>query len=257
VKHVSTEIEDSSFVIENKATTFSVRSRRKGKFEIETVNQLHAEIKEIPVPVEIKGSWTVNFVPTNPEKGFNASFDSLKSWTKSNDERIKFFSGTATYHNTFEVSKEMISKDIAVNIDLGNVKDLAEITINGKNVVVLWHYPYVYDISNFIVSGKNSVEITITNTWANRLIGDEQFADDCEWGKSVLFHRVNEFGVKPPVGKPLSVLPEWLIKGTERPSKERTTFSTWNYFTKENPLLESGLMGKVQLFFEQIAEFKK
>lgn len=100
------------------------------------------------------------------------------------------------------------------------------------------------------------IEIAVTNTWANRLIGDEQYPDDCEWGNSVLFHRVNEYGVKPPVGKPLKRLPDWIIKNRQRPSGQRTTFSSWNYFTKESPLQESGLLSEVKLIYEGVINFK-
>jgi len=50
---------------------------------------------------------------------------------------------------------------------------LATVQINGKEAGILWTSPYQLEISKFLQPGKNKVEILVTNTWRNRLIGDE------------------------------------------------------------------------------------
>jgi hypothetical protein len=84
----------------------------------------------------------------------------------------------------------------------------------------------------------NTLTIEVTNVWANRLIGDEQEPDDCEWLPNNYFYNS---------GKYLKAFPDWFLNNQPRPSKGRYCFTTWNYFSKESPLVPSGLMGPVQL----------
>jgi hypothetical protein len=95
--------------------------------------------------------------------------------------------------------------------------------------------------------GKNEVEIEITNTWANRCIGDEMEEEDSLYSPPVDQRYFKDKNGNPfPVGRMLLEFPDWLIQGKPRPSK-RQTFCTWNYFSKDSPLMESGLLGPVQL----------
>jgi hypothetical protein len=118
---------------------------------------------------EIKGSWSLNF-PENWGAPANAVFDKLISWTDSEDKGIIYFSGTVSYNNTFEIEKETLEKK--VKIDLGDVRDVAEIFVNGKSAGILWGKPYVLDISELVQPGKNSLKIEVVNMWINRLTGD-------------------------------------------------------------------------------------
>ena len=59
-------------------------------------------------------------------------------------------------------------------IDLGDVKNLAEVTVNGKSLGVVWHTPYRVDATSALKPGANEVTIKVINAWVNRLIGDEQ-----------------------------------------------------------------------------------
>jgi len=45
----------------------------------------------------------------------------------------------------------------------------------------------------------------------------------------------------------LQEFPEWFLKGKARPGKKRLTFTTWNYFTKDSPLVPSGLLGPLRV----------
>jgi len=118
---------------------------------------------------EITGPWTVTF-PPNWGAPQTAVFDRLISWTESEDQGIKYFSGTATYLNTFKVEKGMTKKDLS--IDLGDVRDVAEVFINGKSAGILWKQPYRLDISRLIKTGTNDLRIEIVNMWSNRMTGD-------------------------------------------------------------------------------------
>lgn len=245
VTKITTSIPDSMFsAVRLSQGQLSIRSLASGKFNIEMASgRKHSvEITEIPQPVEIGGIWKVSF-QTGLGAPDSQTFNSLNSWTESVDSGIKYFSGTANYQNTFTLSDKFLKTNLRVILDLGRVKELADIKINGKPVGVLWHYPFSTDITEFLKIGTNILEIAVTNTWANRMIGDEQFPEDCTWGQ---FRE----------GRSLIEFPEWLIKNQQRPSKERFTFATWNYFTKESPLLEAGLMGPVRLVFEGVIQTK-
>ncbi len=115
---------------------------------------------------QISGTWKVNF------NNKTVDFENLNSWPENIDADIKYFSGTASYKNTFKLTA--IDKLGKYFIDLGDVKHIAEVIINGKNVGTAWKKPFKLDISEAVKAGENSIEIKVTNLWVNRLIGDAQ-----------------------------------------------------------------------------------
>ena len=129
-----------------------------------------------------------------------------------------------------------------LHLSLGVVKHLATVTVNGRKMGVVWTAPWTIDISDAVVAGDNKIEIAVTNVWANRLIGDEQEPDDMVWqAGDPNFHS----------GYSLNEFPEWFLNHEKRPSPGRYTFTTWNYFTRESPLVPSGLMGPVEVMMEE------
>ncbi len=119
--------------------------------------------------IEISGPWMVNF-PPNWGAPPSAVFDRLTSWTESENQGIKYFSGTATYQNSFKLDAESVKKKMF--LDLGDVHDVAEVFINGKSAGILWKKPYQADISQLIKAGENDLKIEIVNLWVNRMTGD-------------------------------------------------------------------------------------
>jgi hypothetical protein len=131
-----------------------------------------------PEPVlltKLNGPWTVTFDSTMRGPAEPVVFDTLKDWTHSNDDRIKYYSGTATYHYAFQLDK--IINDKRTWIDLGNVVAMAKVSINGKLVGGLWTAPYQIDITDYVKQGKNDLRIEVVNTWVNRLIGDSRLPE--------------------------------------------------------------------------------
>jgi alpha-L-rhamnosidase/Glycosyl hydrolases family 2, sugar binding domain len=114
---------------------------------------------------QISSPWKVSF------KDKNTTMDKLSSWIENPDADIKYFSGTAIYENTFTINAKGKGTYI---IDLGAVKNLAEVIVNGKNVGTVWKTPFKLDVSDASKTGNNTVEIKVTNLWVNRLIGDQQ-----------------------------------------------------------------------------------
>jgi len=113
-------------------------------------------------------------------------------------------------------------------LNLGKVKNLARITLNGKDLGTVWTAPWQIDITSAVRKGNNELTVEVVNLWVNRLIGDEQFPDD---------------GIHD--GK----YPEWLLKGEKRKSK-RFTFTTHKHYKANSPLYESGLIGPVKILLE-------
>ncbi len=128
-------------------------------------------------------------------------------------------------------------------LDLGTVKEIAEVIVNGRTYPALWCPPYKVDITDAIAQVPSvpdvpslTIEIKITNLWPNRLIGDARLPDDCEWDDG----RMSK-------GFPLvKYWPDWLLRGAPSPTG-RHAFSTCRLWTADEPLLESGLLGPVTL----------
>lgn len=120
--------------------------------------------------LELDGAWDVAFDPKwgGPAK---VRFDALTDWTQHAEVGIKFYSGTAIYRKTFSLSV-VPEKDRQLILDLGEVRELAEVRLNGKNLGVVWTRPARVNITNAVKAGDNKLEVSVVNLWPNRLIGD-------------------------------------------------------------------------------------
>jgi hypothetical protein len=121
----------------------------------------------------VDGSWNVGF---QAGRGAPASvtLDKLMSWSDSPDKGVKYFSGTGTYTKTIQASGDWFKSGARIWIDLGDVKNLAEVMVNGKSQGIVWHAPYRVEITSALKPGANDLTIKVTNAWVNRLIGDQQ-----------------------------------------------------------------------------------
>ncbi|MDR2859172.1 MAG: glycosyl hydrolase, partial [Mediterranea sp.] len=144
--------------------------------------------------------WTVSFDPKwgGPE---SIVFEQLTDWSQNENPGIKYYSGTAFYRTHFDCP----SNENTLYLDLGKVKNMARVKLNGTDLGVVWTAPWQVDITKAVKNGDNELEIEVVNLWANRLIGDEQLLDN----------------------------------------EKRYTFTTAKHYSKKSPLLESGLLGPV------------
>ena len=126
-------------------------------------------ITDLPAEQNVSGPWAVSFQPDlgAPEE---IEMSKLHSLSEHEDFGVKHFSGTATYTSTFEASKRQ--KSDRLFLDLGGVSNLAEVTVNGENLGVLWKPPFSVDVTDVVKPGKNTLKVAVTNTWKNRLVGD-------------------------------------------------------------------------------------
>lgn len=185
------------------------------------------EVASIPKQVEIAGPWAVAFQSGRGAPA-QTTFDSLISWADHADAGVKYFSGTAVYKKTINIPAENLGANHILQLDLGRVQVIAEVRLNGKDLGILWKAPFRVDVTDAAKAGDNELEVRVTNLWPNRLIGDEQYPDDCEWN-----------------GITIKRWPDWMVKGEPRPVPERLTFTTWKHWHKDSPLQPSGLIGPV------------
>jgi hypothetical protein len=129
------------------------------------------------------------------------------SYTESADPAIRYYSGTVTYRKAFTLKKRHLRKAAAFEIDLGGVKNIARVKVNGFDVGVAWKAPFRLEIPTaYLHSGRNDLEVKVINLWPNRIIGDLQ----------------------PGAGR------KW-------------TYTASNWYTADSPLLPSGLLGPVSV----------
>ncbi|MGN6179448.1 MAG: glycosyl hydrolase [Mucilaginibacter sp.] len=122
--------------------------------------------------IEITQPWTVNFDSKMRGPAEPVTFNTLTDWSKSTNDSIKYYSGAAWYHNTFNINN--VYKGSRYIIDLGLARAIAKVTVNGIELGGAWTPPYQVDITKAIKPGVNKLEIKIVNTWFNRLVGDSK-----------------------------------------------------------------------------------
>ena len=173
------------------------------------------KVREEPVPVvrlrkmsvlTLEGSWKLSF-----ESGLGAPskavFDHLMSYTESKDPAIRYYAGTVTYRKSFslKMKKSALKEVKSWEIDLGSVKNLARVLVNGHDLGVVWKAPFRVEVpAEFLHAGSNELEVKVINLWPNRIIGDLQPDAATKW-----------------------------------------TYTASNWYTADSPLLPSGLLGPV------------
>ncbi|NCU04218.1 MAG: DNA-binding protein, partial [Chitinophagaceae bacterium] len=122
-----------------------------------------------------KDKWEIQFEKKSGS-GYSAKLDSLKSWTTFPDNDTKYYSGTAVYSNEFEWKQTSAGQTINLHID--SVYNIATVKVNGVDCGTIWTHPYSVDITKAVKPGTNTVQIEVTNTWHNRLIGDQLLPEE-------------------------------------------------------------------------------
>jgi hypothetical protein len=199
-----------------------------------------SETRAVPaVAAEIEPQgWKVTFRPPSG-KTFTRDVGTLALWNESEDDAVKYFSGTAVYEGAFKVPA--LTAGSQVVIDLGIVHDMARVRVNGKAAGVCWTPPDRLDITALVKPGTNRLEIEVANTWVNRLIGDESLPTEAEYD-----------GMSANAGTTAGVLtkfPDWYRDPAKAASRQRSTFAAWRHYDQNSPLVPSGLAGPVTVKF--------
>jgi maltose-binding protein MalE len=155
--------EQSWFVVFTDVESKDIKAGYKQNFQAPEVTQT------------LNQSFAVDFrnKEIGPEKP--VVFDELTDWSKSADEQIKYYSGTAHYKSTFNV--DAIPEEGEVYMNLGNVSVMAEVKLNGKDVGGVWMAPYRLNVAGLLKQGENTLEIEVANLWRNRMIRDKMLPE--------------------------------------------------------------------------------
>ncbi len=212
------------------------RGSENGRYDLHRENGIQhtIDLKGIPEALPIFGTWKVAFEDPFGEE-FTTTLDSLVDWSEIEDMRIKHFSGSAEYTTTFSMSSGELIAGIVPLLSLGEVGVVAEVRLNGHDLGAAWIAPFEFDLSSLLVVGQNELSIRVSNTWTNRLIGDESLerTDGYQMGKS-------------------RQMPDWYVNNEPLPKGGRKTFTTYDFYQEDDPLESSGLIGPVQIRFEKL-----
>ena len=182
---------------------------------MDKTNKTRQNFETFKQVAEMDSSWQVTFDPIWGGPG-EVKFPKLVNWINRTEDGIKYYSGKATYRKTFDLIQKANpaiksdEKGERLFLDLGNVKNVAEVRLNGTNLGILWCAPWRVEITEASREKENILEIDVINLWANRVIGD----------------------LNLPKGK--------------RFTKTHDSFR-FDMLQPTTPLLDSGLLGPVQI----------
>jgi hypothetical protein len=186
--------------------------------------------RNFPPLIEIgrlAGPWEVSFDVAwgGPER---VTFQRLEDWSQRPEDGIRYYSGKATYRKAFDLPA---SGHRRVFLDLGEVKNVAQVRLNGKDLGVVWTAPWRVDVTAVATREGNELEIDVVNLWANRLIGDGLLPKDRRFTKT----NVRTYDTPHPVF---------------RYSDTEVTRQEVEFSDVTPDLLRSGLLGPITLLAE-------
>jgi hypothetical protein len=176
------------------------------------------QTKKIIAEQKLNGPWNIKFKEDwgAPEE---TTFQELISWTNSETEGIKYFSGTATYNKSFQFENG-VNENQKVYLDLGEIAKVGEVWLNNQHLGITWTLPHKFDITESIKNGENKLVVEVANVWSNRLIGD-----------AITDEKFTNSNIKNTIVA---------VKGMKPGSQTRIPW-------KDVPLVESGLLGPVTI----------
>ena len=171
-------IEPASFEISTGKTAVPLQLEPWGTVFVVFREPTQSTSRVLPKPVEtalatLEGPWQVAFQP-NRGAPAQLTFEKLTAWNENPDEGVKYFSGTGTYTKNIQAPQDWFKNGARLWLDLGEVLNVAEVSVNGKPAGIAWKVPYRVDVTGFLQPGDNELRIGVINAWVNRMIGDRQ-----------------------------------------------------------------------------------
>ena len=140
--------------------------------------------------IALTGPWKLEF-PAGRGAPASIELDTLKCWTKLEPEGAQVFSGTARYTTSIQVPDGFVDSGHILELDLGQVAEVAEVSVNGATTSVAWKPPYRVNVTGLLKAGTNHLEVKVTNLWHNRIVGDLRYPDAGEFAKTNMKHKFN------------------------------------------------------------------
>lgn len=153
------------------------------------------EAGNLPPALALDRPWTVTF-PDRLGAPHSVPMAQLVSWTDWPSPDVKYFSGTAVYSTELVIPENAGDRRLSFSLDLGSVKEIAEVSVNGRSLGVLWTEPFRIDVTRAIRPGPNVIEVAVTNLWNNRIVGDLQPGNEKEYSRTNLKHK---FSARTPL----------------------------------------------------------
>ncbi|MFD2936930.1 glycosyl hydrolase [Spirosoma flavum] len=115
--------------------------------------------------VTLRNPWQIQFVTGRPAMTLSTTIPVLTSWTTLSDS-AGYFSGKARYTTTFDLPTGANAS--AYTIDLGDVREVAEVRLNGQPLGTAWCIPFRLSIPpNRLKPSGNQLDIAVKNLSAN------------------------------------------------------------------------------------------
>jgi hypothetical protein len=172
------EMEPAPYLIANGRTTVPLRLDPYDAVFVVFRRPATLQARAIPRKIEtplgsLDGPWTVDF---QAGRGAPARITlvALASWSECAEAGVKYFSGTGTYTTTVQAPADWMRTGARLWLDLGDVKNLAEVAVNGRPLGIVWKAPFRVEVTGALKPGPNELQVKVTNLWVNRLIGDQQ-----------------------------------------------------------------------------------
>jgi hypothetical protein len=170
------------------------RSGRAADYEAglatENGRSVLAGISDPQADIALAGPWKLEF-PAGRGAPASIELDALKCWTKLEPEGASVFSGTASYITTLQVPAEYLNSSHTLELDLGKVVEVAEVSVNGAPTNVAWKPPYRVDVTGLLKAGTNRIEVKVTNVWHNRIVGDLKYPEKGEFAPTNMKWKFN------------------------------------------------------------------
>ncbi len=125
--------------------------------------------------------WTIEYQAERGAPAGKQPLQDFQSWTASADSGVKYFSGTATYRTTVDVTRSLGER---IFLTLTDVREICSVRVNGNAVGTIWAMPYRLDVTDALRDGRNRLELEVTNLWPNRIIGDAQPSSERAYTKT-------------------------------------------------------------------------
>ena len=179
------------------------------------------------VALDISTDWAVTFFTGKNAPDAPRQFTMLTGWNMSDDEKLRYFSGRAMYEKRIDLS----SVHEPCELDLGDVRELANVWVDGAFLGCLWEAPYRVALPASALGKVVTLRVEVVNTWPNRLIGDAI---------------ARKRGAAEPKGK--FGVPQWVLD--DKPDSGTGIYTWMNWmkgWTAEDEPRPAGLLGPVRL----------